>query len=180
VNPFNQLRKSFDGWADIVSGKPTAPGHFDTGRGGFIVALGWLVVAVLFSIAAQSAAIGLPPLSAVLQGLVTQVLTFVALGLVIAQTLRFLRRSTPLLALLVPIVYALAYVFVLAVPLTLIGPNAALIAMAGLALLLFRAARVLAGLPTATSIAFAVLCVIVLVVVPNALYIVLSPSTSPA
>ena len=97
-----------------------------------------------------------------------------------AQTLRFLRLQTPLLALLVPILYALGYALALAVPLTLAGPNAALIALVGLALLLYRAARVLADMPIGTSIAFAVLCLIVLVVVPNALYIVFSQFMPPA
>jgi hypothetical protein len=63
---------------------------------------------------------------------------------------------------------------VAAIPLAVIGPNATLIAVLGLGYLVYRAGRQLVGMNTPVSIAFAGLCVIVLVVVPNALYMLLS------
>lgn len=180
MNPFTDLRASLRGWAEILNGKRDAGRNFTPTRGGLLVAIGWFVVAVLLSVAAQSAAIGVPSVDSVLVGLLAQGLTLGALAAVIDQTLRFLRVGVAFRVLFVPIVYALAYAFVLATPLTLIGPNAGLIAIFGLGALIFRAGQILADMRLGVAIAFAILCVIVLVVVPNALYIVVVQLSSPA
>jgi hypothetical protein len=109
----------------------------------------------------------------VLFGLLAQALTVWVMALVMAQALKFLKLRIGLNVLLVPVLYALSYMFVLSIPLALLGPNAGLIALFGLALLIWRAGMVLAGLKNGPAIAFALLCVIVLVVVPNALYMLL-------
>ena len=61
---------------------------------------------------------------------------------------------------------------VLAIPLVLLGPNTQLIAVFVLGLLIWRAGVVIAGMRNGVAIAFALLCLMVLVVAPNALYIV--------
>lgn len=180
MNPFAELRAALIGWADIVAAKPEAARHFRITVAGFFVALMWFLIAVLLSIAAQSAAIGMPSAPQVMLGLVGQGLTLGILAVTIAQTLHFLRTGVHLYELLIPIMYALAFVFVLAVPLTLIGPNVALLAVLGMGVAIYLAAKRLAGLQNGVALALGALCVIVLVVVPNALYILFLQLPSPA
>ena len=61
-----------------------------------------------------------------------------------------------------------------------VGPNAQLLAVVALGALIWRAGMVLANMRMGVAIAFALLCLMVLVVVPNALYIVLLQIPSPA
>ena len=165
------LSSSLRGWAEILAGKADAGRNFRLDYPGLVIAIGWFVAAVLLSVAAQSMVIGIPSLNSFFLGLVAQAVTVGALGFVMAQTLKFLKLDVPLNRLLVPTLYALAYMFLFAIPLTLISPSAGLIAVLAVGFLIFRAAGQLAGMPTGLAVAFALLCVIVLVVVPNALYI---------
>ena len=160
---------------------PWAGRNFRLNGTGPIIAYGWLLVAVLLWVAAQSAAAdrGPNPIELLL-GLAAQAVTVAALALVMAQTLHFIELQIPLNVLLIPIVYALAYMFVVSVPLALLGPSVVIVAMLGVGYLIYCAARVLAGMRLSTAIAFAVLCVIVLVVVPNALYILLADVPTPS
>jgi hypothetical protein len=180
VNPVTELRQSFRGWAEILAAKPAAGAYFRTDAIGLATALGWFLVALLLSVAGQSAANGMPSLAQFSFGLLAQAVTLALLGITMAQTLRFLKLATPLNVLLVPAVYALAAMFIVAIPLSLIGPNAALLAVLAVAYFIFCSGRALAGMSLGIAIAFAVLCLIVLVVVPNALYIVLIQIPSPA
>lgn len=180
MNPLGDLTLSFRGWAEIFAGKPSAGANFRTDVAGLAAAAAALLVAVLLSLAAQSVVIGMPGWPQIAFGLLGQAITVALLGVVVAQTLKFLQVRVVPNALLVPVLYALAYVFVLSIPLTLIGPNAALIAIFGLALMIWRAGTVLAGMRNGVSIAFAMLCVIVLVVVPNALYMLSALVPTPS
>ncbi|MEO8757616.1 MAG: hypothetical protein ABI398_07675 [Devosia sp.] len=173
MTPLADLTNSFRGWAEIIAGKPTALDNFRISSSGFAVAAATLAIAILLSVAMQSAAAGLPSASQLIFGLLAQAITVALLGLAMRQMLRFLQIKIDLNALLIPTLYALAYVFVLAIPLTLIGPNAALIAMLGLGVLIYRLVRVAAAMKPGLSVAFATVCVIVLVVVPYALYMLL-------
>jgi hypothetical protein len=83
-------------------------------------------------------------------------------------------------ALLVPVVYFMALIQVLAIPLSILGPNAQLLAVVALGVLIWRAGMVLAKMRMGVAVAFALLCLMVLVVVPNALYIVFLQIPSPA
>lgn len=174
MNPLAELTASFRGWAEILARKPGAGEQFRTDASGVVIASITLLIAILLSVAAQSAVVGIPTLAQLVFGLIGQAITIGLLAFAMARTLRFLRLKAPLNALLVPVLYALAYMFVVSIPLTLIGPNAALIAVFGLGYLIYRAGRQLAAMTLGVSIAFAMLCVIVLVVVPNALYMLLS------
>ncbi|HZY67852.1 MAG TPA: hypothetical protein VFE52_04665 [Devosia sp.] len=180
MNPIADLTAAGRGLSLIAKGDPKAAGAFRASLSALIVALGWLALALILSAAAQSAAAGPPSLFQLTIGLLIQGLTVAALALVTWQTTRFLRLPIPLLRLLVPTVYLLALVQLLAIPLALLGPNAQLIAVLFLALALWRAARVLGDMGAGVALAFALLCLMVLVVVPNALYILLSQLPSPA
>ena len=174
MNPVADLTESIRGWAAIAGGRDDAGRHFRLTGTGPLIAYGWLLIAILLSVAAQSAAVNrVPSLMQLLLGLAGQAITVGALALVMAQVLHLLKLQLPLNVLLIPIVYALAYMFVIAVPLTLVGPVLGALAVLAVGFGIFKAARVLGKIAFSTAIAFAVLCVIVLVVVPNALYILL-------
>lgn len=173
MNPFADFSAALRGWGDIVAGKPGAGRHFRTSTAGLAVALVTFALAVMLSVAAQSMVVGVPPVSGLLVGLAAQAITLALLGVAIRQSLRYLRIDVALNVLLVPIVYAMAYAFIVAVPLNLIGPDAGLLAILGLGFLIFRAARVLADMKPGLAAALAGLCVLVLVAVPNALYMLL-------
>lgn len=174
MGPLSDLSEAFTGWAEIVAGKPEAATRFHADVRGVIGALLAVLVAVLLSFAAQSAVSGLPGPGQIVVGLVLEALIVLALALTIRQTLRFLKLDVPPLILLVPAYYALAFMFVAAIPLAVLGPGGSLIALLGLLFLLFRAGRTLAGMKTGVALAFAALCAIVLVIVPNGLYMLLS------
>ena len=177
MNPLADLVGSVRGWREIVAGKDSAARHFRLSGTGPLVAYGWLLVAILLSVAAQSAALDrVPSPVQLLLGLAGQAVTVAALALVMAQTLHFIKVDLPLNALLIPVIYALAYMFVVSVPLTLVGPALGVLAVLAVGFGIFKAARVLGKVAFSTSVAFAMLCVIVLVVVPNALYMLLPTS----
>ncbi len=180
MNPLTDLTLAWRGLAMIAAGKREAASLFNPTRMGLVVALGWFLLAMILSAAAQSAAVGMPSMAQLTIGIVIQAVTVAALALVTAQSARFLRLDVPMTVLFVPIVYFMALVQVLAIPLSLLGPNAQLIAVFGLGVLIWRAGVVLAAMRNGVAIAFALLCLMVLVVVPNALYIVFLQLPSPA
>ncbi|RYE08897.1 MAG: hypothetical protein EOP22_11235 [Hyphomicrobiales bacterium] len=180
MNALDALSQAWKGWGEIAAGKAHAARNFTPTRNGLGIAIFWFVIALLLSTAVQSLAVGMPAVEQILLGLLAQGLTLAVLALAIAQSLRFLKIEQPLTALLVPIVYAMGLMFILAIPLTLAGPTFALLAVFGLAWLIYRAARVLADMRQGTAFAFALLCLMVLVVVPNALYMVILQPPSPA
>ena len=59
MNPLTDLTQAWRGLALIVAGKPEAAEQFNTTRAGLIIALGWFVLSLVLSAAAQSAALGL-------------------------------------------------------------------------------------------------------------------------
>lgn len=180
MNPVTDLTLAWRGLAMIVAGKREAATQFNPTRTGLVIALGWLLLALILSAAAQSAAVGLPSIISLVIGIFIQAVTVAVLAVVTAQSLHFLKLGVPMTAIFVPIVYFMALVQVLAIPLTLLGPNAQLIAVLGLGILIWRAGVVLVGMRNGIAIAFALLCLMTLVVVPNALYIVFLQIPSPA
>lgn len=180
MNPIGDLTRAWRGLVLTASGKPEAAAQFNPTLMGLAVALGWFLLAIILSAAAQSAAMGLPNAMQLLIGIFIQAVSVAALGLVTAQSFHFLRLGVAMTTLFVPIVWFMALVQVLAIPLSILGPNAQLIAILALVALIWRAGVVLAGMRTGVAIAFALLCLMVLVVVPNALYIVFLQIPSPA
>jgi hypothetical protein len=174
MNPLGDLRNALRGWSEIAAGRSDAARLFRTDASGLTAALVTFLAALLVSVAAQSVVWGLPSLAQVFLGLVAQAITVALLALAINWALRFLKSPEPMLILLVPIVYAMAGLLVVAVPLQWINSSLGLVAIPVLGGLIWRAAGVLAGLKSAQSAALAGLCVILLVVVPAALYMLLT------
>jgi hypothetical protein len=172
MNPLGELTRSFAGWTAIVAGRPEARSEFRTDGAGFATAAITLAIAILLSLAVQSAGAGMPTLFQLLFAVVAQALTMTLLVLGVIRLLRFLRVEVTPNVLLVPILYVLAYALVVGIPLTLLGPLALLVPLALIGLI-WRAGTVLGGMNAMVALAVALLCVIVLVVVPNALYMLL-------
>jgi hypothetical protein len=173
VTPLADLRGALRGWSDILAGRPDAASRFRTDPPGIAMAAITLVVAVLLSVALQSAGAGLPGLLQLILGLVALGLTIAALAATMQRAARMFGAAVPLAVLLVPTLYALALAFIVAIPLLLIAPNAGLLVIAGLGLAIWRLAGVVGGMSRLHSIMFSAVCVIVLVVVPYALYMLL-------
>jgi hypothetical protein len=125
-------------------------------------------------------AAGLPSFLQLAFGLFVQAVTLGMLWLVTSQTLGYLKLEARVVTLLVPIVYAMAYMFIAAIPLALVGPAVSLIAVLAVAVGIFFAGRTLAGMAAGVATAFAALCLIVLVAVPNALYMLFLLTPTPA
>ena len=180
MNPVNDPTLAWRGLALTVVGKREATTQFNPTRSGLVVALGWLLLALLLSAAAQSMAVGMPSVMQLTIGIFIQTVTVAVLAVATAQSLHFLKLGLPMTELFVPMVYFMALVQVLAIPLVLLGPNTQLIAVFVLGLLIWRAGVVIAGMRNGVAIAFALLCLMVLVVVPNALYMLFVQIPSPA
>lgn len=180
MNPAGDLTQTWRGLGLIVAGKREAAACFAPTVGGLIVALGWFVFALLLVAAAQSAAVGLPDPMQLLAGFAIQGVTVAALAIATSSSVKFLKLDVRPLQLLVPMVWFMALMQVLAIPLVLLGPNVQIIAVLILALLIWRAGLLLGGMRMGVSLAFALLCLMVLVVVPNALYMLFLTAPSPA
>jgi hypothetical protein len=163
-----------------VAGKREAVTQFNPTAAGLAVALGWFLLALILSAAAQSVAVGMPSALQVGVGILIQGITVAVVALVTWQTLAFLKLGVSTNALLVPLVYFMALIQVFAIPLVLLGPNTQLIAVFVLGLLIWRAGMIHANMRNSVAIAFALLCLMVLVVVPNALYMLFLAIPSPA
>lgn len=180
MNPVADLTAAWRGLALTAAGKPEAAAQFKSTRTGLAVAIGWFALVLLLAAAAQSVAAGMPGADAVLSGFVIQGATVAALAFATSMSLRFLRLDVRVLQLLVPIVYFMGLVQLLAIPLVLLGPNVQLIAVLALVLLIWRTGQVHGGMRSGVAVAFALLCLMVLVVVPNALYMLFLANPSPA
>lgn len=180
MNPVSDLKEAWQGLALTVAGKPEAAGHFRANLSGLLVALLWFALALILTAAAQSVGVGMPEASQVLVGFVIQGVTLGVLALLTSFSTKFLGIDVPLLKLFVPIVYFMGLMQVLAIPLVLLGPNVQIVAVIVLTLLIWRAGVVLGGMRTGVAIAFALLCLMALVAVPNALYMLFLAVPSPA
>ena len=128
MNAFGELTASFAGWSEIIAGKAQADRHFVPTRRGLMVAVLWFVVAMLLASAVQSAG-AFPSPARVLSGLIAELVTLALVGVAVQQGLRRLQVAAPTERLLVPVTYALAYMFVVSIPLLLIGTGPALLAL---------------------------------------------------
>jgi len=173
VNAFGELTASFTGWSEIFAGKAGADRHFVLTRRGLAVAVLWFVVAMLLASAVQLVG-AFPSLLQVVFGLIADRVGIDRLLRSIQQSLRRLQAAASTERLLVPVTYALAYMFVVSIPLLLIGTGLALLAVVLAAGMIARAAQVLCGLKPLPALGIAGVCLLVLVIVPYALYILLS------
>ena len=180
MNPFDPVIRVFAGWGDILSGKPSWRERFDlTGRG-IVLALAAYFLVYLLILMVQSGLAGrLPSLPEVILSFALAGGRVVALGLAIVLTRVTLRFEAPVAALLVPSIYALAMLLVLQLLLSLFGTQLASALYGAIGYMLYRVARVTAGLGIGPSVAFAALSLVLLVGLPLGLYMLLQSGTGP-
>ena len=174
MNPVDDLTRAWSGLGLIVAGKREAAGYFTPSVPGLVVALVWFALALLLVAAAQSVAVGMPDPMQVVAGFAIQAAVVAVLAIATRSSLTFLKLDVRPLALLVPVVWFMALTQVLAIPLVLLGPNVQILAVLVLVFMIWRTAIVLGGMPVGVAISYSLLCLLVLVVVPNALYMLLT------
>lgn len=163
------------GWLDLLAGRPDAMAKFNVSRIGWRNAGLFYGVVVLLNIATYIVILGrVDPLGALVQ-IVPYALPLASLYLVCATTARLLRQDV--MGLLVTGTYALAFLLLVSLPLTLVvGPELAAPMLGLIAYFLYRSARVAGGLSIGLSIVYAVLTPVVLVLVSIGLYMLLTPN----
>lgn len=159
------------GWLDLLAGRKEAGEKFNLSRAGLINAGGCYVAVMLLTAGAMALA-GFDPgwLGTALR-LLLNGLSLLAVWLVIGATVLALRPAAGALSLLVPVTYGMALLLLLRVPLDLAAPGLFTNALLGaLCFMLYRGARGAARLGIGSSLAFAILCGVALVLVTAALY----------
>jgi hypothetical protein len=166
------------GWLDIIAGRPGGGERFNATQAGLVRALIWYFLLVLLTVLVQGLSLGMPASSEVFTAVMVNALPLLGVYLVILVTVRLFRLAIPVNALLVPAIYAMAFILAIGLPLSLLGGGMFANAMLGaLGYMFYRAGRDIAKLGIGVAIAFAVLSIVVLVALPIGLYMVFMPST---
>ncbi len=169
MNAFAELRLAAIGWLDLIANRPGATEHFNASRVGLVNATGMYLAFVLLNLLVQSALAGTVSWEQLLLGLILNGLPLFGFWLVVAATSRLL--SVPRLGLMVPGTYAMGFVLLIGLPLSLLGDmNFSYALLGALGYMLYRAGRVIGALSIGTSIAFALLSIVALVAMPIGLY----------
>jgi hypothetical protein len=173
------LREAVEGWRQIILGLPNWGDHFTLSRQGLLHAFGVYFGLVVIVLAIQSGLWSVADPLVLLIGLLFFSLPVVGFGLSVLLTASVLRWQVPMVAALVPGVYALGLLLISQVLLSLISPSLVILAYIALAFLMFRAGRVVAQMGVASSIAFAVLTIALLVLPAQTLYMLAVAQSGP-
>lgn len=177
MTALEDVKQAALGWLDLIAGRPSGAERFDASPRGLVHAAAFYFLMVLLTIAVLGLASTLPSYPQLFVSVVVNALPLLAVALVIALTTRLLRPGVPVVAMLVPATYAMAFLLLVGLPLSLVFGDLFANAMLGaLGYLLYREARDIAHLNMGISIAFAVLTVAVLVALPIGLYMVSTPA----
>ena len=180
MNPLHELKQAAIGWLDLIAGRPSGAERFNFSRGGLIRAVSFYFLMVLLTMVVLGIAGGMPSYTQVFFGLLINALPLLTVAAVIALTLWLMRPGVTVTEMLVPAAYALGFLLLVGLPLSLVFGDLFANAMLGaLGYLLYREARDIAGMRMGVSIAFAVLTVAVLVALPIGLYMLTTPATPP-
>lgn len=171
MNALPEFWAAILGWLDLIAGRKDAAAKFTLTRAGLINATGAYIAVALLG-ATLMALLGLDPaIIGTVVRLLLNMLSLLAIWLVIAMTGLVLPAVRPPYSLLVPATYAMALLLLVRVPLDIAAPGLFTNALLGaLGFMLFRGARGVAGLGIGSSLAFAVLSAVVLVLVTVGIY----------
>jgi hypothetical protein len=176
-----EVREAVVGWIEMITARPPGAARFNLSRAGFVNAVGCYAAVVLLTVLVESIRAGAPAMPQIAFTLAANALPPISLALVAWVTVAMLRLSVGTTALLVPGVYGLALVLLVGIPVSLAGSGAAVNALLGvLAYMLFRLAREIGKMSLGISIAFAALCIVVLVALPMGLYMLTVPAPPAA
>ena len=173
MNAFAELWRALLGWLDLLTAQPGAAGKFNLTRAGLVNAIGAYFAAVLLAIVVQSLVSGFPGWFQVILGLTFNAVLLLAIIAVIWLTARLF--AAPAVAIAVPSVYAMALVLLLSLPLAYVPTGGAQLALFGVrGFMFYRAAREAGRLGIGVSVAFAILCIVLLAAIPIGLYMLTS------
>lgn len=170
MNAFSELWRAVIGWLDLLTAQPGAAEKFNLSRAGLINAVGFYVVSLLLVIAMISFAAGYVPgwMQVSISVMFNLILLF-AILLAGAGTARLMGADA--FALAVPSAYAMGIIEILSLPLVYVQSGAGMLALLGVrGFLFFRAARSVGRLGFGVSLAFAILCIVLLAAIPFGLY----------
>ncbi len=172
------LKHAVLGWRAIVIGDPDWGQHFRANPAGMVTALIILLLVALAVTLVGTIGASMSELALVLAVLVE--LCGVA-GLVLATlAIRLESRSqVPALTVIVPGIYALVPYVVVRTALAIFVAPLVVLALVGLAFLLYRLGRVAGQWSASAAAAFVVLSIALLVTLPTTLYMLANPPVSP-
>ncbi|HEY9010382.1 MAG TPA: hypothetical protein VIN06_05145 [Devosia sp.] len=177
MNALTELGNAAIGWLDLVGNRPNAREKFNLSRAGLVTMLGWyFVIVILVRLIQQAVLFGtLPGAEALLVTIAYNGLPLLVLWLVAFGTVRFLKPGLGILPLLVPAGYALTFIVIVGLPVSLLSDAASAVLQGILGYMLFRLAREFGGFSFGVAIGYAVLSILLLVAVPVGLYMLLVP-----
>lgn len=173
MNAFAELGQAAIGWLDLIAGRPGGVARFQMTRRGLINAAGFYVTVVVISMVLAGGLSATADQQALL--MIGNLAPALLLGVIGWATMKLMRPTEGTLNLAVPSIYALGFMLVLRLVLALFAGSAVLNAVLGaLGFMLYRAGRQAGGLSMGTALAYAVLCVLALVVMTAGLYMLVS------
>lgn len=177
MNPLTELGNAAIGWLDLVGNRPNAREKFSLTRAGLVTMLGWyFAIVVLVRLVQQAVLFGtLPGGEALVVTIAYNALPLLVLWLMALGTVQFLRPELGVLPLLVPAGYALTFVVIVGLPVSLFSSSASAVLQGILGYMLFRLGREIGGFSLGVAIGFAVLTILLLVAIPVGLYMLLVP-----
>ena len=169
MNAFGEFRDASVGWLDRIAARAGAAEKFNLSRAGLINATGCYFVLVLLTLVVQVAAGGFPGWLMLVLGILINTLPLLALWAVIWATAKMLTVSA--IGLMVPTTYAMGFILLIGLPLSLIAGEMFGAALLGaLGFMFYRAARAMGKLNVSLSLAFAIVSILALVAMPLGLY----------
>jgi hypothetical protein len=177
VNPFAELGNAAIGWLDLIAAREGAASRFGTTGKSVANAIGFFFVMLVACLLLQALVFGGDWLSLWIAIAIAALPLLGALSVTWASAAVLNMPAQPMLA---AIAYALAFAWPLRLAAGLVFRTDIGLALIGaLGYMFYRAARVIGGQPPATAIAYAIVAVIALVLMPFALYILTASGPLP-
>jgi len=177
LNPFSELGNAAIGWLDLIAARDGAASRFGTTGRAVANAIGFFFVTVVTCLLLQALVFGGDWLSLWIA------IALAALPLLGALTVTWISAtvlSMPAQPMLASVAYALAFAWPLRLAtLLLMRTDIGLALLGALGFLFYRAARVIGAQPRATALAYAIVAVIALVLMPFALYMLTASGALP-
>jgi hypothetical protein len=169
VNALTEFRDASIGWLDLIAGRAGALDRFNLTSDGLTNAAGAYFVLALLNMVVQVALLGFPGWLQIALAILINALPLFAMWGVVWASARFLNLSS--IRLLVPNTYAMAFILLIGLPLTLFDQAMFTNALIGaLGFMLYRSARVAGGLNIGLAVSLALVTLLALVAMPVALY----------
>jgi hypothetical protein len=181
MTTFTEFRDAVVGWYEMLTARSEGARRFNSTRYGLGNALFFYLLTIIVTLGVQGLMRGLPGLYDVYVSVAVNALPLVGVAFAILLTIAALRLELTFTTLAVPAVYAMTFVLLLQLPLSLWTGDLLSNAILGiLAYMFYREGRDVGKMSIGISIAFAALSIVMLVALPAALYMLVVPAAPPA